>query len=538
MNIVLHTFLMIGWIGFYSPWLLLWGLGIAIPIAIHFWRRPARQEVPWAAMRFLEEALRVRSKRFQVEQWILLAIRCTALALLALAVARPFFESNSNSNLGTPPSFLPQNHILVFDNSYSMNRQIEGSSLLQRAKSDAIRFLESLPSDHSVSILQMSSPRGATILANQRQPEDAKKTVNEVSSSQGIADLESTRSLIEELHRQLEAKHNSASLTTVRFYSDLAMNTWQAARSESFATRASSLAANWTLVPLSNLIHNDSMSAPPNRSSSVSDQSTYPNVGIRELRLTSVPQVGESTEIEVLVENFGNSHVDSVPLQVLVQGRTFASREIAFSDDATFIVRIPWTPQQATSFQIEARLNPDALLDDNQRFLIAPVTTTSRVLIVEGESGDAKYIENALSASDTSRLRFQFTRSNLSMLQSLDLSEYEIVFVSDVKFDAVDPPKAIEQYVRQGGHAIVWLGPNVDKDRYEQAWRRSNRDETFLPFAFDKSESMNDRTIDPIGYQSPVILPFRDHPESGLLTTPSKNSGRFAPIQLSRQSHI
>ncbi len=101
------------------------------------------------------------------------------------------------------------------------------------------------------------------------------------------------------------------------------------------------------------------------------------------------------------------------------------------------------------------------------------------------------------------------------------------IFVSDVKFDAVDPPEAIEQYVRQGGNAIVWLGPNVDKDRYEKTWRSSNRDEIFLPFTLDKIESMNDRALDPLGYQSPVILPFRDHPESGLLTTPIEKFWQF-----------
>ena len=82
MNLVPMLPKLIGWIGFYNPWLLLWGLGIAIPIAIHFWRRPAKQEIPWAAMRFLDEALRLRSKRFQVEQWILLAIRCMAMVIL------------------------------------------------------------------------------------------------------------------------------------------------------------------------------------------------------------------------------------------------------------------------------------------------------------------------------------------------------------------------------------------------------------------------------------------------------------------------
>ncbi|MCA9298950.1 MAG: BatA domain-containing protein, partial [Phycisphaerales bacterium] len=71
---------------------ILLGAGIAcisIPIIIHFFMRRRRRPMPWAAMRFLMEAYKRRRRRLQFEQWLLLALRCLLIALLALAFGRP-----------------------------------------------------------------------------------------------------------------------------------------------------------------------------------------------------------------------------------------------------------------------------------------------------------------------------------------------------------------------------------------------------------------------------------------------------------------
>ena len=53
----------------------------AIPIIIFLLWRQRRTPVPWAAMRFLLEAFRKHRRRLQVEQLLLLAVRCLIVAL-------------------------------------------------------------------------------------------------------------------------------------------------------------------------------------------------------------------------------------------------------------------------------------------------------------------------------------------------------------------------------------------------------------------------------------------------------------------------
>jgi len=76
--------------------LMLWGLvAVAIPILIHLLNRQKATLVDWGAMRFLMESLTSRSRRILVEEIILMALRCLALALLVLAMARLFVPTQS-----------------------------------------------------------------------------------------------------------------------------------------------------------------------------------------------------------------------------------------------------------------------------------------------------------------------------------------------------------------------------------------------------------------------------------------------------------
>ncbi len=68
-------------------------VAMAVPVLIHLLSRQRRRPIEWAAMRFLLEALRKHRRRLQIEQLLLLAVRCLILLLLGAALARPFLES-------------------------------------------------------------------------------------------------------------------------------------------------------------------------------------------------------------------------------------------------------------------------------------------------------------------------------------------------------------------------------------------------------------------------------------------------------------
>ena len=79
--------------GLLFPLYLLGFAAIAAPIFLHLTRRTPRERVSFSSLMFLREAPLRLKRRSRLEQLLLLALRCLALLLLALAFARPLWKS-------------------------------------------------------------------------------------------------------------------------------------------------------------------------------------------------------------------------------------------------------------------------------------------------------------------------------------------------------------------------------------------------------------------------------------------------------------
>ncbi len=65
--------------------------GLAVPVVLHLARRRTRREIPFSSLRFLDPSPPKFESRRRIENWLLLVLRCLAIALLAGAFARPLF---------------------------------------------------------------------------------------------------------------------------------------------------------------------------------------------------------------------------------------------------------------------------------------------------------------------------------------------------------------------------------------------------------------------------------------------------------------
>lgn len=69
--------------------------GVLVPVILHLIRRQMAKPLDWGAMRFLFDTVAMRRRRMEWEDMLLMASRCLLIALLALAVARPFVPPDS-----------------------------------------------------------------------------------------------------------------------------------------------------------------------------------------------------------------------------------------------------------------------------------------------------------------------------------------------------------------------------------------------------------------------------------------------------------
>ncbi len=107
--------------GFVHPALLSGLALVALPIVIHLLSRRQFRRMDWAATYFLLQAERENRRRTRFEQWLLLALRCLAVALLALLVARPFVQPGLIATLLGEEAAAER--IVVIDDSASLTHQ-------------------------------------------------------------------------------------------------------------------------------------------------------------------------------------------------------------------------------------------------------------------------------------------------------------------------------------------------------------------------------------------------------------------------------
>ena len=166
---------------------MLWGTAaVAIPIIIHLLNRRRFRKIPWAAMRFLKISVERNQRRMKVEDWILLAVRCALVALIAFALARPIANWVSGSWLGSQTV-----GGIVVDHSGSMATVTEpgGKSRLDTAREAAEGILAGLPNGSAASVVAAADNPGSGIQEPTLDMDRAGREVADIIQTSRTSDL-------------------------------------------------------------------------------------------------------------------------------------------------------------------------------------------------------------------------------------------------------------------------------------------------------------------------------------------------------------
>ena len=126
--------------------------GAALPVIIHLLNRRRDTVIDWGAMQFLDLGRQSR-RRIRLAELLLMLARMGLLALVALALARPFWAPRSAAASGEGSALSrdapPRDAVLVIDGSASMDRRlVSGTTPRARAVAWARQFVrQSRPGD-------------------------------------------------------------------------------------------------------------------------------------------------------------------------------------------------------------------------------------------------------------------------------------------------------------------------------------------------------------------------------------------------------
>src|SRR5258708_29860536 len=128
-------------LSFLSPLLLAGAAAAAVPIVLHLLKRELEARVKFAAVKLLKKARVEHTQKRHLRELMLLALRITALVLLAFAFARPFFASGAAIGSAGVTVVAP-------DTSYSMS----GPGTFERAGQIAQAAMEPAPAAHTSAV--------------------------------------------------------------------------------------------------------------------------------------------------------------------------------------------------------------------------------------------------------------------------------------------------------------------------------------------------------------------------------------------------
>ena len=505
-------------LGFVSP-LWLWALGgVAIPIAIHLWRRQTPQIERWAAMQFLRAALDRHARRLRIESLLLLLVRCLLLALLALAIAEPFQHLDSVAATGTRRT----HKVLLLDGSLSMSAKTGTESRFDRARKMAREIVQQSSAGDAFNLCRIGNATSPVIIRRPaRDPADVLREIDRVPLLDDAGDIAGALRQVQELLNEVPPDQP----TEVYILSDFQSTNWSGdtpAQESQLRQELKDLGARARLFLVD----------ARNRGSS--------NVALRSLQTPElVALTGRPFRVEVDIASF-SADEETRSLEVLVDNVVRASQAVTLppwsEQKVTATLRIPDSGSEVT---IEARIGPDAIASDNQIRRVVASRKSLDVLLVDGHPSDSLaesasgFIQLAISpmsspgtTPSSASSVFQPTVCTSAELPEMDLSRYDCVVLCDVASLAEEEIARLTAFVSDGGGLVVGLGPQTDREAFQRSLGAALLPVDLLEFADHASEPVTFETRD---LDHPVLAPFRGRTDAGLTTAPVS---RYARIKL------
>lgn len=454
--------------GFLSPLFLAGALTAAIPVVLHLLRHQPDVRVRFAAVDLLRTTPVEQADRRRLRQWLLLALRVTALLALAFAFSRPFFASGAAVGEGGAT-------IVALDTSLSQSSPEHFS----RAQQLARQVIAEAPTGHLIGVLTFAdratpgpAPSADRTLAGQI-----------IDGARAGAGATHYRTALQTAVGLLEGRPGRIVLVT-----DLQASGWDAG---------------------------DKVSLPPDVAVEVRDAGAPPpNLAVTDVRVAGdrvVATIRSSAPTDRQVT--ARLHVDGV-----VSGESSGTVVAGGALEISF----PTSPGSAARVSID---DAEGLAGDNERFLVLDASAGPRILVITSSGDldrDAYYVRHALDVGGPDRAAFTTTGldgARFSALDETELGRYSGILLMSTKGLDQRGRELVARFASGDGGVLVAAGPDVDAEVASDALGKIVTFSAALA-----SEPGADRRFAPTDLRHPVLRPFAP-------IAPTLGLARFTRIQ-------
>ena len=438
---------------FLAPLFLAGAVAAAIPLVLHLLKREPEVRLRFAAVNLLMHAPVEHAKKRNLHELLLLAMRMTALVLLALAFARPFFASDEAAAAsGTT--------VVVLDRSYSMS----APGRFERANQMARDAIANAPAFDAVGVVAFDDV-AESLVRPSRDRALAAAAIDQLTVGSGPTRY---RAGLTAAARMLAAGDGS-----IVVVSDLQASGWRAA---------------------------DQASVPASTTIAIADVGPIPD----NLAVVDLHQAGD--RIVAAIRHSGTGQRDA-RARLLLDDRPAGESMVALGPDVVAEVAFPIASQASTAtVTID---DPDGLQADNIRYaLLGGTRPTVLVVTASGDlNREAYYARAALEAGVPGAESYEtvgVSAADLASWSAARLASQAAVVVLSTRGLERRGREALGDYVRNGGGLLIAAGPEIDGDVIGDALGAA----TPIQIATRASAAADRRTLVPADFRHPVFQSF------------------------------
>ncbi len=486
--------------GFVNP-LLLGGLGLAaLPIVIHLLSRRQYRRIEWGATRFLLEAEKENRRRVRFEQWLLLALRCAAMALLALLVSRPFVQPGVLASLLGSRGAVQR--ILVLDDSASLDYRAGGSSDFGRVRGAAQRL---------ISWLQQEAPGEPLTVYRASAP--AEPIVRDAALSESV--VRDVRAKLERLAPTATRAQGAAVFATI---ADALAATGRGRRADVYVI-SDFQKTDWTpagaavFAPLTRIEGDALRVILISAASSARDNSAISEVRFeRPQTMAGLPAV-----VQARVVNGTTRTLSGLSLAIELDGavQPGAPIEPIGPGDERLVAAEVTFPGEGDAVLTVALSSPDGLAADDRYRLAVRVKPILPVLLVNGQPGadeagdEVRLLRSALAPPGPLSSGIRVDVIDADELEATPLESYDCVFVCNLPPPSEAAADALARGARRGGGLVLFLGGEVGQPAdYNRLFYRDG--DGLLPLPLDAQVNAPPRS------EGVALLRSQPHPVTAM----------------------
>lgn len=493
---------------FINPWMLAGLAGVSLPVLAHLLSRRKYDTVEWGAMQFLELGRNAR-RRIKLEELLLLALRMAMIALIAIALSRPWMSGGLANTFASKPAC---DIAIVIDSSYSTDWNAKAQTPREQAVSWAKTLVDQLGPGETVGLIDARGNVEAKVPSLTRDRGLIRESLDDLPKPSGSSRLN------DGILRGLQMVNAGTNVSRhVVVVTDGQFHPWRDADEHLW-------------LQLKELREQSTVPADVWVVSTQKQQARQNNDAVDRLQLSrELTVVDFPVRIRTRLKNSGAKSASNRKVYLEVDGQRLADKTISvrIEPDGQATVEFEHRFRTSGSHVLAVSIDEDSLPGDDRSEAAIEITDALPILLVDGISSpdparsEVFFAKSALSAvaNPTPWIATRTVRS--PAFSQASIGDAQVIMLANVSRLTDQQLDTIEEFVDDGGGLGIALGDQIDEQWYNS--RLFDRGEGLLPAWLEEIKSAptgideTPITILSESLQLPWISQFQTGGDDGLL---------------------